>query len=118
MRGLPRPTDFTSTYRDVPDGFTKDEVEFAELQAAGFHKGVSPPRRASGSPPASELVVPGETVLIDVATADTIMADALFVVLRDPSGKIVATWDEGRWWTPEESARFTAALVAALRRLE
>jgi hypothetical protein len=26
--------------------------------------------------------------------------------LRDPEGTLVATWDEGRWWTPEESEAF------------
>lgn len=29
-----------------------------------------------------------------------------FVYLRNPEGEIVATWDEGRWWTPEESRVF------------
>jgi hypothetical protein len=29
-----------------------------------------------------------------------------YLYLIDPKGEIVATWDEGRWWTPEESAAF------------
>ena len=33
-----------------------------------------------------------------------------FFVLRDMQG-IVATWDEGRWWTPRESAAFTASML-------
>jgi len=35
-------------------------------------------------------------------------------VLRDPDGTIVATWDEGRWWTPEESARFVEVLTSEI----
>lgn len=31
--------------------------------------------------------------------------------LRDPEGKLVATWDEGRWWTPEESEAFHLMLM-------
>ena len=34
-----------------------------------------------------------------------------YLYLRDPEGKLVATWDEGRWWTPEESAAFQLALM-------
>lgn len=39
------------------------------------------------------------------------MAQFRLLVLRNPAGKIVATWDEGRWWTPSESRTFTRQLV-------
>jgi hypothetical protein len=29
-----------------------------------------------------------------------------FIYLRNAEDEIVATWDEGRWWTPDESAAF------------
>jgi hypothetical protein len=41
------------------------------------------------------------------------LAGATFLVLRDPRGVIVATRDEGRWWTLDEFDAFTA-LAAAL----
>lgn len=34
-------------------------------------------------------------------------AGMTFLYLTDAEDKIVATWDEGRWWTPDESAAFT-----------
>ena len=49
------------------------------------------------------------------AEANAILAASQYLVLRDPDGVIVATWDEGRWWTPEESDAFTAAIVAELK---
>jgi hypothetical protein len=30
-----------------------------------------------------------------------------FIFLKNNEEEIVATWDEGRWWTPDESAAFT-----------
>ena len=30
-----------------------------------------------------------------------------FIYLKNAEDEIVATWDEGRWWTPDESASFT-----------
>jgi hypothetical protein len=33
-----------------------------------------------------------------------------YAYLVTPEGQIVATWDEGRWWTPRESAEFGAIL--------
>jgi hypothetical protein len=30
-----------------------------------------------------------------------------FIYLRNSENEIVATWDEGRWWTSDESAAFT-----------
>lgn len=51
----------------------------------------------------------------DGFTTDWVTPQELQVqVLRDPEGAIVATWDEGRWWTPEESARFVEALTSEL----
>jgi hypothetical protein len=41
--------------------------------------------------------------------------EARSFVLRNPTGKIVATWDEGRWWTPEESAEFTRQLIVEMQ---
>ena len=38
------------------------------------------------------------------------MTKAHWRYLRDPEGKIVATWDEGRWWTPEEGELFVLML--------
>jgi len=35
----------------------------------------------------------------------------VWVVLRDLHGKIVATWDEGRWFTPYESLRYVQEIV-------
>src|SRR5262245_11438464 len=36
------------------------------------------------------------------------------LVLLDPAGRIVATWDEGRWRTPDESDAFTAQILNRL----
>ena len=36
-------------------------------------------------------------------------------VLRDQDGRTVATWDDGRWFTPEESAAYVRALAATTR---
>jgi hypothetical protein len=54
-------------------------------------------------------LIPGEEGLV---SASTLLADATFHVLRDSEETIVATWDEGRWWTSEESDAFTAAIEA------
>jgi hypothetical protein len=32
--------------------------------------------------------------------------------LRDQNGDLVATWDEGRWWTPDESAAWGLMLAS------
>lgn len=34
-----------------------------------------------------------------------------FLFLRNHEGQLVATWDEGRWWTPGESASFRLMLT-------
>lgn len=36
--------------------------------------------------------------------------EVLMAFLVNPAGEAVATWDEGRWWTPQESAAFTLML--------
>lgn len=35
----------------------------------------------------------------------------VYSVLHDEDGTIVATWDEGRWWTPEESEAWVATML-------
>jgi hypothetical protein len=106
--------DIPNTYSEVPPGYTEKWVTNAELLAAGFHGGGEPSERKPGSAPVEELLVEGPQV-ISVADAATIMAAAMFPALLNPDGVIVATWDEGRWWTPEESDAFTAALVAEMQ---
>lgn len=43
-----------------------------------------------------------------IAEMDELPLGLLF--LEDPDGVIRATWDEGRWWTPEESRAWTMML--------
>jgi hypothetical protein len=78
-------------YPATPEGFTESGASFAELQAAGFH----------------EDTRDAEDGHADDPTLARIILNERFQVLRDPNGTIVATWDEGRWWTPEESAEFS-----------
>jgi len=101
------------TYEDVPPGYTEDSATFADLRAAGFHAGGEPPERKPGTAPALERFVDGRQT-IRPEDASALLAESLFHVLRDPAGKIVATWDEGRWWTPEESDAFTAMIGEGL----
>jgi hypothetical protein len=105
-----------NTYRDVgfevaPPGHSIAEATFAELRAAGFHgrPEAEPIEREPGTAPLDELLIPGEEGLV---SASTLLGDATFHVLRDSEETIVATWDEGRWWTPEESDAFTVAIEA------
>jgi hypothetical protein len=35
---------------------------------------------------------------------------AAYLFLLDPENALVATWDEGRWWTPDESDQFKLML--------
>jgi hypothetical protein len=110
-----------NTYVHVPmhglpdEGLVSGDASYAELQAAGFHGGPEAPpvRRSPGTPPISELVVPGEVVQVSAAT---LLAEAKFRALRDRDSRIVATWDEGHWWTPSESVAFTAALLRGTGR--
>jgi hypothetical protein len=101
----------------LPAGWSVDDATFRELQVAGFHGGpdAEPMTRPAGTAPLDELVVTGPQVITPVA-ATTLLAECTFTALRDPDGAIVATWDEGRWWTPSESDAFTAAIVAELKQ--
>jgi hypothetical protein len=93
----------------VPEGYTVGDASYAELQAAGFHGGTEaePVERKPGTAPASELTTIGEQ-LVDPTMAKAILAESTFRVMRDPERAIVATWDEGRWWTPAESDAYSA----------
>src|SRR4051794_31919405 len=88
---------FGTDFEGVP-GFTAGSADAYEMNAAGWDRPVPQP----GDAPMDELVVEGEQE-ITTGVADQMIAQARYHVLRDAGGKIVATWDEGRWWTPEES---------------
>jgi len=80
-----------NTYQTVPEGFVEDSASMVELRAAGFH---------------------GQMSAADVEAHDSgLPPDVRFKVLRDPSGSVVAEWDEGRWWTPGESDEFLRQIV-------
>lgn len=102
------------THTSAPPGYTAGWARMADLQAAGFHRDEKYEERKPGSPPLDELLLVGlQEISADVASQ--VMAEALFPALRDADGVIVATWDEGRWWTPEESEQLMAALIAEAR---
>jgi hypothetical protein len=111
MQGKPRPHEtIPNTFGHFtrgwpPTGYREGPASPAELQAAGFHVGAA----AEPTPPADELLASGWTAALGVDEARSILAGGTFLVLRDPSGAIVASWAEGRWWTPAEAAAFTAA---------
>jgi hypothetical protein len=108
------PNTFAHVWPDSPPpGYHVGEATYAELQTAGFHGGeMAEPK--PGTAPADDVLVEGHSVTVGPDEARNILAAARLVVLRDPSGAIVATWDEGRWWTPEESDAFSAAIAAEL----
>jgi hypothetical protein len=96
----------------VPSGFTEDTATQADLIAAGFDRpdhGEDKP----GQQPLSEMIVPGKQMITPDVSAQ-ILRQLVVHVLRDPEGEIVATWDEGRWWTPAESRAFVAEIVAEI----
>lgn len=95
-------TDIPTTYTDVPPGFTEGPATFEDLQSAGFHQGVDLGEDRPGQQPLGEMLVKGEQV-IPPDVLEQIFRNTIFRVLRDRDGDIVANWDEGRWWTPEES---------------
>jgi hypothetical protein len=103
--------DIPNTYEQVPPDFTEGTATMAEMKAAGFHQGVDLGADEPGQQPVNEMVIEG-TQTLDPDTAAQLLRSAAFRVLRDPEGGIVATWDEGRWWTPDESAEFLRQLVA------
>lgn len=53
-----------------------------------------------------------------VNPADPAEGIAHYAYLRTPDGRLVATWDEGRWWTPTESRMFKDVLLASHRLFE
>jgi hypothetical protein len=132
MQGKPRPHetipnaygDFTRGHR--PPGYREDDVSFDEPQAAGFYGGTRAEPKPWTSPgrlgrlgsflaaraPKAPAEVSGQSFEMGPAQVASAPAGSKFLVLRDPSGAIVATWDEGRWWTPEESDALTAALIS------
>ncbi len=83
---------------DLPEGW--EEVLVAcddpELAEAGFE--VAP------------LYINGETGRSRFGPAEG-YHPVHFHYLRNPEGELVATWDEGRYWTPEESASWRTLLV-------
>ena len=87
--------DIPNTYQTIPEGFVEDSATMAEVRAAGFH---------------------GQLDQLGAAAIEAhdrgLPPDVRFKVLRDPSGAVVAEWDEGRWWTPAESDEFVRQLVA------
>lgn len=115
--------DIPNTYADVPPplngspprGLSHSSATLAELQAAGFHGGPDRPHGADrpGQQPLEEFLVDGTHEFTPEVTAQ-LMRHAKFAVLRDPSSQIVATWDEGRWWTPSESDEFTRQVSAEM----
>jgi hypothetical protein len=76
------------TEEDAPEGFTLGDATPAEMTEAGFPRDGFPDLvdRETGR------VIPGSEVR--------------FIVLRDEQERIVATWDEGRWFDAYESARY------------
>jgi hypothetical protein len=100
-------------FEHVPPAFRTDSATTAELQAAGFHQGSDYGEDKPGQQPIDEMLVEGvQTLTPDVARQ--LQRGGTFMVLRGPLGNIVATWDEGRWWTPSESAEFTRQIVEEL----
>ncbi len=112
--GLGIPQTFVSPSSDeAPGGYTAGMATRAELDEAGFERAeVEGSERKSGEALLDELLVEGPQV-IEPRTAERLFAEGVVGVLRDSDGKIVATWDEGRWWTPDESRQFHDALVRA-----
>lgn len=109
-----------NTYENIPsdaegvEGLVSDWASDVEVRANGFFGG---PEDAAapdkpGEHPLSEYLVHGETVDLDGRTAARLVRDSKVRVLRNPLRVIVATWDEGRWWTAEESEVFIRQLAA------
>ena len=76
---------------DLPEGWrVENEAEDDEVLEAGWED-------------VHDLHDLREAVLADLPPGSTVG----FTYLRNPEGALVATWDEGRWWTPEEGHAFT-----------
>lgn len=110
-RRLPAHKPIPNTYAEVPAGFTEDQATMADLKAVGFHGGGDLGEARPGDPPLSEMLVEGRQ-MVEPDTAALLLRHAKLKVLRDTQGRIVATWDEGRWWTPEESDEFSRRILA------
>ena len=105
--------DIPNTYAEIPPGFTEDVATRSELQAAGFDRD-DPGESKPGEQPVEEMLVEGEqTITPDLAAQ--VLRETVVRVLRDTDGAIVATWDEGRWWTPQESEIFVTRIIAELQ---
>lgn len=84
----------TADPEDIPDGWAMEWIpsdEGDEPEREGFQFA---PTYIVGDPPRVSF------------TPEDDSEAASYLFLRNPDGKIVATWDEGRWWTQEESAAF------------
>jgi hypothetical protein len=103
--------DIPNTYHEVPAGFTEGDATDPELRAAGFRGGFDVGTDKPGQQPLDEMLVDGQQVVVGPDLAGQILRESTFKALRDPAGMLVATWDEGRWWTLEESAEFVRQLV-------
>jgi hypothetical protein len=80
------------TYRTIPDGYWEDAATDRELARAGFRD----------TTPEREQLLEGEPLMLTPDVAPGILVDPTAAVIRDPEGRIVARWDQDRWWTPEE----------------
>jgi hypothetical protein len=109
------PRTFEGDLENPPAGYTVGEATQGDLADAGFRHAERGEPRKPGEAPLDELLVSGQQT-ITMETARRILAESWVYVLRDGDGRIVATWDEGRWWTPDESAEFLAALLAEAKR--
>ncbi len=116
LRGVDR--DIPMTYEEVPAGHRVGGATMAQLRAAGFYGGPGADSHLGedkpGQQPLDEMLVEGEQRITPDVTVQ-MLRSATFLMLRDATGSIVATWDEGRWWTPAESDEFTRQIVAELR---
>lgn len=78
----------------TPNGSPEQSASRTEMCEAGFDRPAHP-----------------ETKLIDQHGNEVDIGSLRYFVLRDDGGQIVATWDEGRWWSLAESEALIAAMV-------
>lgn len=88
-----------TTNEELPDGYTVEWLDSTdptgEIEGAGFL--------------AAPVYINDEGQIVSYEPRPGLEVGR-YLYLRDPEGKLVATWDEGRWWTPEESAAFRLML--------
>jgi hypothetical protein len=99
-RGKPRAEE-----ADLPAGWSIDWISSedpeGEIEEAGFNVAVTfIGEREDGS----------TFVTSDPEAGNMGFPIGAFLFLRNRDDEIVATWDEGRWWTPEESNAFALML--------